>query len=69
MKHAVTISVAKHPKQTGITSVRNLTIRERMLRLLLGKKAHVTVIVPGDSVEELAIKEVKEDSPNEAVRD
>lgn len=69
MKHAISISVAKHPADTGIASVRHLTIRERMLRLLLGSKARVTVIVPGDSVEELAIRELKEDVADEAVRD
>lgn len=51
MKHEFIISVPKNTKQNGITNIRNLTIRERMLRFLLDKKTHITVIVPGDSVE------------------
>lgn len=68
MKHALTISVARKPKDDGIAAVRSLTVRERMLRFLLGDKRHVTVIVPGDSVEELAIREMKEDT-DETLRD
>lgn len=68
MKHALRISVARKPEENGIAAVRSLTVRERMLRLLLGDKRHVTVIVPGDSVEELAIRELKEDT-DEALRD
>ena len=62
MKHTLTISVARKPKDGGIAAVRSLTVRERMLRFLLGDKRHVTVIMPGDSVEELAIREMKEDT-------
>ena len=65
MKHAISISVSKHPADTWIASVRQLSIRELMLSLLLGKKARVTVIVPGDSVEELAIKKLKEGDVHE----
>lgn len=60
MKHELEISVSKQPKNDGIVSCRHLSIRERFLRFLLGKKTGLTVIVPGDSVEELAIKEVPE---------
>jgi hypothetical protein len=60
MKHELEISVSRKPKNGGIVSCRRLSIRERFLRLLLGKKTGLTVIVPGDSVEELAIKEIPE---------
>lgn len=68
MKHALRISVARHPADTGIASVRSMTVRKRMLRFLLGDRKHVTVIVPSDSVEELAIRELKEE-PDKALRD
>lgn len=60
MKHTLQISVSKEPKNAGIAAVRQVSVRERFLRFLLGNKTKLTVIVPGDSVEELAIKEVPE---------
>ena len=60
MKHSLKISVSKEPQKGGIVSFRNITIREKMLRFLLGNKQRVMVLVPGDSVEELSICEIKE---------
>lgn len=60
MKHASQISVSKKPVNSGIAAVRQVSVRERMLRFLFGDKAKLTVIVPGDSVEELAITEIAE---------
>ena len=60
MKLALQISVSKKPVNSGIAAVRQVSVRERMLRFLFGDKAKLTVIVPGDSVEELAITEIAE---------
>lgn len=60
MKHALQISVSKKPVNSGIAAVRQVSVRERMLRFLFGDKAKLTVIVSGDSVEELAITEIAE---------
>jgi hypothetical protein len=60
MKHNLKISVSKHPQSGGIVTCRNVTIRERFLRFLLGDKQKLTILVPGDTVQELAISEVKE---------
>ena len=60
MKHNLKISVSKEPKDGGIVSYRNITIRERLLRFLLGEKHKLTILVPGDTVQELAISEAKE---------
>ena len=60
MKHALQISVSKKPVNSGIAAVRQVSVRERMLRFLFGDKAKLTVIVPGYSVEELAITEIAE---------
>ncbi len=59
MKHKLKISVSKEPQTGGIVTCRNLTIRERLLRLLFGDKRRVTVLIPGDSVGEIAICETK----------
>ena len=58
MKHNLKISVSKEPQTGGIVTCRNVTIRERILRFLLGDKRRVTILIPGDSVEELSICEI-----------
>ena len=60
MKHKLKISVSKQPQTGGIVTCRNLTVRARLLRFLLGDKRRVTVLIPGDSVGEIAICETKE---------
>ena len=60
MKHTLKISVAKEPASGGIVSCRNVSMREHLVRFLLGEKRRMTIIVPGDSVRELAISEVME---------
>lgn len=60
MKHNLKISVSKEPKKEGVVSCRNVTVRERLLCFLLGGKQKLTIIVPGDTVSELAIAEIKE---------
>ena len=60
MKHNLKISVSKEPKNGGIVSYRNITIREKLLRVLFGEKHKLTILVPGDTVQELAISEAKE---------
>lgn len=60
MKHTLKISVAKEPATGGIVSCRSVSVRERLVRFLLGEKRRLAIIVPGDSVRELAISEVME---------
>ncbi len=60
MNHTLKISVAKEPAFGGIVSCRSISMRERFLRFLFGEKQRLTIIVPGDSVRELAVSEVKE---------
>lgn len=57
MKHKLKISVSKEPQTGGIVTCRNVTVRERLLRFLFGDKRRVTVLIPGDSVGEIAICE------------
>lgn len=60
MKHNLKIVVSKKPKKNGVIRCRNVTVRERLLHFLLGDKQRLTIIVPGDTVSELAIAEIKE---------
>lgn len=45
MANKVSISVTKHPHQHGIVSMHQVTIRERLLRLLFGNPHHLMMIV------------------------
>lgn len=58
MKHNLKIRVSKQPEYGGIVSCRHVSVRERLLRFLLGKPARLTIVVPGDSVQSLSISEV-----------
>lgn len=60
MKHTLQISVSKKPVNGGAVSVRNVSVRERFMRFLFGEKVRLTVIVPGNTVEELSIREIAE---------
>ena len=62
MKHDLRISIRREPFAKGsVVRCRTLTLRERFLDRLLGKQCKVTVIVPGDSVECVSIREVPEE--------
>lgn len=60
MKQTLQISVSKKPVNGGAVSVRRVSIRERFMRFIFGDTVRLTVIVPGNSVEELSIKEIAE---------
>lgn len=62
MANKIAISVAKHPHQDGVVNMRQITVREKLLRLLLGNPHHLMVIAPGKDVQQLQISEVKEES-------
>lgn len=60
MRHKLLISVSKKPRNNGIVSFRNITVREKFLRFLFGGKQRITILVPGDSVEAVSINEISE---------
>jgi hypothetical protein len=59
MKHNLKISVSRKPQIGGLVTYRNFSVRERVLRFLLGGKQRVTIVIPGDSIEELSICEME----------
>ena len=63
-KHNLSISVSKNPQMDGVVTCKNIDIRERILRLLFGNKQRVTILIPGDSVDEVAINEIEEGGGN-----
>ena len=60
MTHTLGIRVEKSTRNAGVATCRNVTIREKLLRKLLGSPVKLTVIVPGDSVEAVEITESQE---------
>ena len=69
MKHNLCISVSKDPQKSGIVQCRNISIREKLLTRLLGRKQKLMILVPGNSVSTVTITEIQEGGkPNEAVR-
>ncbi len=58
MKHNLKICVSKKPQEGGIVSCRNVSLRERVLTRLLGQKQRLMILVPGDSVDTVAITEI-----------
>ena len=67
MRHTLKITVSKEKTNGRVVACRHVTVRERLLRLLLGGPVKLTVLVPGDSVDEVAISEVRPEAAHEAV--
>ena len=64
MRHNLKISVSKEPEPGGVVVCKGASIREKIMRLLFGDLRRVMVLIPGDSVEEVAISEIKDGGDN-----
>ena len=51
------IRISKQKVNGGVLSCRRVTVREKLLRFLLGTPIKLTVLVPGDTVSEVTINE------------
>ena len=60
MKHNLCISVSKDPQKNGIVQCKNISIREKLLTRLLGRKQKVMILIPGNPVSTVSITEVQE---------
>ena len=60
MKHNLKISVFNNPQTGGVVRCRNVSLREKLLTLLLGQKERMLILIPGNSVAELSIVEMPE---------
>ena len=58
MRHNLNIRVSDKPRNGGVVACRTVSIREKLFTLLLGPKQKVMVVVPGNTVESIAITEV-----------
>ena len=60
MKHNLTISVSKDPRRGGVLQCKNISIREKLLTKLFGRKQKIMILIPGNSVSTISITEVPE---------
>lgn len=60
MKHNLKISVSKEPQEGGTVQCRNISVREKLLTRLLGRKQKVMILIPGNTVSTVSISEVQE---------
>lgn len=59
MKHSLKVSVSKQPQTGGVVTCRSVTVREKLLGFLFGNKRRITILIPGDGVDELSICELE----------
>lgn len=57
MKHTLQIRVSKDRSNDGIVTCRRVSVRERLLRFFLGNPVRLTVLVPGEGVDEVDIRQ------------
>ena len=61
-RHSLKLHIARRiPDDPGIVATKNVTLRERLTRLLLGTPRKVMIHVPGDSVKQIDITENTDD--------
>ena len=60
MKHNLKIIVSTETQTGGVVRCRNVSLREKLLTLLLGRKERMMILIPGNSVAELSIVETPE---------
>ena len=60
-KHKLRINLSDEPAADALVSTRTVSLRERLLAKLLGRKQRVTVLVPGNQVGSVEIVEPADD--------
>lgn len=62
-QHRLKLHIAKDiPTDPGIVGTKIVKIRERIARVLFGAPRRMMIIIPGDSVDEINIREKPDDS-------
>ena len=60
-KHKLRINLSDEPAADALVFTRTVSLRERLLAKLLGRKQRVTVLVPGNQVGSVEILEPADD--------
>ena len=69
MRHHVHLDLTRPKTRDKVVGLRRVTLRERLARLILGTPEKFTVIVPGDSVDQVTITEKPNDEDLLALAD
>lgn len=62
MGHHLHCDLAAPVNREKVVGLRKVTLRERLARLVLGETTTVTVIVPGDSIDQVTITQKHDDN-------
>lgn len=60
MKHKMNINVSKEEESKGVMTCKKVKVKKSMFEKLFGSSQKVTIIIPGDSVSDVTISEIKE---------
>lgn len=60
MKPNLSLTISKKPTTDGIVSVKQISVREKILRFFFGKKVDMVIFIPGDRVDEVIIQNKKQ---------
>lgn len=61
MRHQLNLDLADHQPREKVVDLRRVTLRERLARLVLGEPKEFTLVVPGDSVDQVTITQHGDD--------
>ena len=60
MKHKMNINVSKEQESNGVLTCKKVKMKKGLFKKLFGDSQKVTIIIPGDSVRNVTISEIKE---------
>lgn len=60
MKHKMNINVSKEQESNGVLTCKKVKMKKGLFKKLFGDSKKVTIIIPGDSVSDVTISEIKE---------
>lgn len=61
MRHHLNLDLADHQPREKVVDLRRVTLRGRLTRLVLGEPKEFTLVVPGDSVDQVTITQHGDD--------
>ncbi|NEW62307.1 hypothetical protein GMA11_07140 [Granulicatella sp. zg-ZJ] len=62
MKHKLKVSVSKQPTQESVMQCRKVSMREKVMIFLFGKKQNMLIFIPSDRVGEVTIDQKGENN-------
>lgn len=62
MRHKMNINVSKEEESKSVMTSKKVKVKKSLFKKLFGSSQKVTIIIPGDSVSDVTISEIKEKS-------